>query len=368
MLNRLKEIGKRILKPNAYKPILGTHPYGGPENSPITFTMVVREGFNINISNANSTIRLGFCHGFAQIGVRYQLVSVFDVARTLPRLRKPFVFLSCYDYLDMSKATRKVLRNYPHFVWGNPDFEVMERAYAKYNFSYTGIPEKVYSRVLDSEPKFVMAPVPLSALGFYSDWQKRGLRLKSVPLACDTTCYYPEPENHQYSDVKMAFVGGYWPKKAIQFDKYLRPYEDILTVFGYSHWPYKGYRGELSDDKERVLYQNARVSPAIGEPHAEVMGDIVERAFKVMGSGGLAVTDVVPFYHELFEPDELMMPSNIDEYHDRIRQVLADDELNHRYRQKGYEAIMKRHTYAHRATQILAELGMRDRLGAKESL
>ena len=88
------------------------------------------------------------------------------------------------------------------------------------------------------------------------------------------------------------------------------------------------------------------------------MGDIVERAFKVMGSGGLAITNVVPFYHELFEPDELLVPENLDEYHDMVQRALTDDDFNRRCRKKGYRAIQERHTYAHRARTILDYLGI----------
>jgi hypothetical protein len=148
-------------------------------------------------------------------------------------------------------------------------------------------------------------------------------------------------------------VGGYRAYKNVQYNKYLKPYEEILAVYGYDRWPYKGYGGLMPEGDERVLYQNARVCPALSEPHAEVMGDIVERAFKVMGSGGLAVTDVTPFYRELFSPDELMVPESIDEYHALVRLALSDDDFSRRYRENGFRAILERHTYAHRARQIL---------------
>jgi len=66
-------------------------------------------------------------------------------------------------------------------------------------------------------------------------------------------------------------VGGYRAYKNIQYDKYLKPYEDVLTVYGYNRWPYKGYGGLLPEDDEKVLYQNARVCPSLSEPHAEVI-------------------------------------------------------------------------------------------------
>jgi spore maturation protein CgeB len=87
--------------------------------------------------------------------------------------------------------------------------------------------------------------------------------------------------------------------------------------------------------------------------------DVNERVFKVLGSGGLAVTDVGP-YHEWFGPDELLVPQSLAEYHDMIRRALDDRDFNQRYREAGYEAVCARHTYAHRARLILHVLGFAD--------
>ena len=356
MMSGFKCLVKRVLKPGSQRAVLGARPYGGPENSEITFVVVCRKGFHFQIPNANSTIRLGYCRAFAEVGVRYHLVDVFELNKVLPGLVKPFVFLSAYDYLDMGRTTRKLLRQVPHFVWVTPDIDVMKKIYAKYSIKYINIASKVYKWVSESEPAFVWAPVPPSALQFYSDWEKYGMRLESLPQACDTARYFPDPGNKHYEDVQIAYVGGYWPKKAVQFDKYLKPYEELLTVFGYSQWPYKGYQGLLPDDSERLLYQNARVSPSISEPHTAEMGDILERVFKVLGSGGLTVTDVTPFYRELFSEDELLVPNSLSEYHNMISHALNDKDYNEQYRHRGYKAIMDRHTYAHRARTILSKL------------
>ena len=355
----VKNVFKRIIRSSSVKPNIGEMPYGGPENSPITFVMVCRQGFDIHKPNANSTFRLGLCRGFAQIGVRYHLVSVWELNSVLPSLPKPLVFLSVYDYLDMDKKTRILLRKYPHLVWGHANLGIMRKAYKKFDFDYVGIPDFVYKRVAESEPNFIASISPKSALDFFSTWLKYCPRVESLPLACDTTRYFIEEGNGKYSGAQIAFVGGYWKKKAFQFEKYLKPHEGILQVYGYNQWPYKGYQGLMPDEEERLLYQNACVSPAISEPHAEVTGDIVERVFKIMGSGGLAVTDVVSFYHDLFEPDELLVPSSVEEYHEMIRQSLDDVDFNLFYRQKGYKAVMARHTYAHRARSILSMLDIK---------
>jgi len=48
----------------------------------------------------------------------------------------------------------------------------------------------------------------------------------------------------------------------------------------------------------------------------------------------------------------------VDEYHAIVRQALNDDAFNRRYREAGHRAILERHTYAHRARQILNLLGL----------
>ena len=358
LTKKLRRAAKRALNPVPFQPVLGENPCGGTEDSPITFVMVCREGFNINVPNANVTIRLGTCRGFAQIGVRYLLVSVWKLAEVLPNLRRPFVYLSCYDYEDLNSHALKTLKQYPHLVWVHPWFTGLEEVYREHNLHDPRLSRQTTKRILDSGANVVFAPVPPSYLHYYDEWERLGQRVVSLPLACDTTKYFLQPDDKRFADVQMAFVGGYRAYKNVQYEKYLKPYESILHVYGYDRWPYSGYGGLLAEDDERLLYQNARVCPALSEPHAELMGDIVERAFKVMGSGGLAIPDVIPGYRELFTSDELLVPNSVNEYHEMVRQTITDDDFNQCYREKGYNAILTRHTYQHRAQTILEFLGL----------
>jgi len=362
----LKQIARfvRTRRGRRIGPVLGDDEVGGPEDSPITFVMVCRDSFDAHDPGAESKISLGFCRGFEQLGVRYRLVGVADVAKIVPKLREPFMFLTMYSFRELDERGKELLRSYPHFVWVEPWSDGLEEVYANH-----GLPNPralyplshdsdVTRQLLEANPAFLWAPIPPSCLVFYKNWLVQGQRVESIPLACDNTMYYPEPEDRRYSNVEMAFVGGYWGYKATQFTKYLKPYEDVLRVYGYSRWPYRGYSGVLNEEDERVLYQNATVCPALSEPHAEVIGDIVERAFKVLGSGGLAVTDTVAFYRELFGPEELLVPRDIDEYHSIVTRAMNDKDFNMRYRRNGYNAVMGRHTYVHRARQILNLLGL----------
>lgn len=336
----------------------GDQTKGGPDESPVTLAVVCNEGFGIDAPNANSTLRMGFARGFAEIGIRYELIDYRLVEHRLPALHRPIVFLSAYDFPSLSRAAITELGKNPHFVWVNPWFAAMDDFYATHDLENPDLPQNVKRQVLDSGPSFVWTIAAPSCLHLFEQWEAHGVRVESIPLACDSATYFPDKSDDRFSEVQMAFVGGYWANKAIQFDKYLRPYEDILRVFGRDEWPYKGYGGRLSFAEERMLYSWARVCPALSEPHAEKTGDIVERAFKVMGCRGLALPDVTPFYRDLFGPSELAVPDSVTEYHELVHAALDDEDFNEQQRAAGYKAVMERHTYAHRARQVVELLGL----------
>jgi hypothetical protein len=301
---------------------------------------------------------MGWCRGFEQLGIPYAIVSVYELARRLPDLPNPLCWISGADYAFLKPAHLLALKQTSHIVWVNTWFDGADAFHAKHQLENTSWPDKINRKVLTSEPALVFTISPQRSFEYYERWTRHGARLISLPLACDTSLYRPDtPDYPQFAGVQMAFVGGYWPYKARQFDRYLKPYQDRLTVFGYTPWPYAGYGGRLPDEQEPALYRQARLSPTINEPQIEAMGvDLNERVFKVLGSGGITITDVAPGYREWFSEDELFVPGKEEEYHDMVERLLADDDLNRRYRQAGYAAVLARHTYAHRAEAVLHKL------------
>lgn len=331
-------------------------PYGGS----LTFVVVCGRIFDQRVPNAATTARLGIARGFELIGIPYMLVGIHTLARLLPSLPNPICWISASDYTYLDAHNLRALKRYRHIVWVAPWFDGDQEFWGRNGFPNMTLPGNITRAVLSSEPAFVFTISPSRAFEFYHGWVDHGARLVSLPLACDTTLYRddvaPEPA---FAAVEIAFVGGYWPYKAQQFDRYLKPYESRLTVFGYAPWPYSGYAGRLNEAREPALYRQALLSPTINEPHVERMGiDVNERVFKVLGSGGMTITDVTPAYHEWFADDELLVPSSLDEYHAMVEQTLRDDALRRRYRDRGRRAVWSRHSYAHRAGAILAHLGV----------
>lgn len=331
------------------------------DKGPLTFVVVVGPSFDQNIPTAMMTCRMGFCQAFEQLGIPYIIVDVRDLRKVLPSLLNPFCVIFGADYAVMDGRTIKTLKKYPHFVWVNPWFKGSDEFFASH-----GLDSRIWTwsdvhrqKILDSEPSFVYTATVEQGLCFFEEWKRHGLRLISLPLACDTTlynlsaAYLPE-----FEGVQMAFVGGYWVSKGRQIDRYLRPFEDKLIIYGYNKWPYKGYRGMLSRDAEPSLYRQAMVCPTINEPTVKLLhGQINERVFKVLGCGGVTVVDAVPAYRELFSEDELIIPEDEHEFFNIVSELLVNKDLRDKYSRKGYEAVISRHTYIHRAKVILRELG-----------
>jgi len=331
-------------------------PYAGS----LTFVVVCGRIFDQTVPNAATTARLGIARGFEQIGIAYLLVSTDDLSRRLPNIPNPICWISASDYAYLDRENLRALKRHRHIVWVGAWFDGDRDFWDHNGFPNMTLPDEINKAVLGSEPAFVFTISPTRSFEYYHRWIEVGARLVSLPLACDATLYRDDvAQDPAFAAVEMAFVGGYWPYKAQQFDRYLKPYENKLKVFGYAAWPYAGYAGRLSAVKEAALYLQAQLSPTINEPHVERMGiDLNERVFKVLGSGGMTITDVTPAYREWFTDDELLVPRSLDEYHEMVRQTLQRSGLEQRYREKGRQAVSSRHTYAHRARAIIDYLGV----------
>ncbi|MBX3012075.1 MAG: glycosyltransferase [Caldilineaceae bacterium] len=332
-----------------------------PYEASRTFVVICGSEFDQTLPNASTTARMGICRGFEQIGIPYLLLSVFELEKRLPELSNPICWISGWDYTFLNRANLAALKRYKHIVWVSTWFNDEGKFYQRNNLPNNSWPKELNHKILSSEPAFVFTISPQCSFEYYDLWARAGVHLISLPLACDTAIYRSDTTTWpEFSSVEMAFVGGYWPYKAQQFDRYLKPYQDRLTVFGYSAWPYAGYGGRLPEAKEPSLYRQAHLSPTINEPHVERMGiDLNERVFKVLGSGGMTITDAIIAYREWFDEDELLVPAGLDEYHAMVQQVLHDEDFNYQYRQRGQQAVLTKHTYTERARAILAHLDNR---------
>jgi len=322
----------------------------------LTFLFVTFPGWDFNVRHAGTTIAMGYCHGFERLGIRWKHAPEPELEQILRETENPIVFLGYDNYARLTDNALRLLENVPHFIWVNVWFDGMAEQAARYGHPNPTLPSETLCKILNSNASFLFTGAPESYFGFWENWIKAGQRLESLPEACDTAVYFRQRGLSKFDDVQIAFVSRYSEYKEPFYAQYLWPYEDKLSTFGYNEWP-RCYRGYLPNEQESRLYQDARVVPSIGEPFQWETGTVYECPFKVLGSGGLTITDGAPSYREMFTDDELLMPESLGEYQYLMDTALRYPEFNETWRKRGYKAVVERHTYAHRAQKILRLLG-----------
>jgi len=294
---------------------------------------------------------MGYVHGFEQLGVPARCIKEPDLERAIDEEDDPVLYLGYDNYNRLTDSALRKIRDLPHCIGVPMWCDGIKKRLAKYNLLGDLSPVMI-RKILDSNARFLLTTTPEKYYEFWEGWVKAGMRLESFPEACDTTLFYPPHRRRKFTDVDVAFVGGYRDYKEPIYAQFLWPYEDRLSLFGYSGWP-KCNRGYLPNEDEALLYRDAKVVPAIGEPFQWEMGTFYERPFKVLGSGGLTITDTSPPYRELFTDKELLVPETLSQYCEMMHLALTDESFNKKWRRRGRKAVLARHTYKHRAQKFL---------------
>jgi spore maturation protein CgeB len=82
--------------------------------------------------------------------------------------------------------------------------------------------------------------------------------------------------------------------------------------------------------------------------------DLNMRVFETMGTKTCLLTDDIPGVTELFEDgNHLLTFKSIDEAVEKMRMILKDDALRQTIASNGYYEVMAKHTYKHRAEEML---------------
>jgi hypothetical protein len=324
-----------------------------------TFVMLVGYTFNSNIKNAMYTARMGYCHGFADIGISYVVIDIKKSIAELEKIKNPIIFIFAHDLLSVSLDIIKNLKKYKLAIWVPPLFDNQNSFFLKHDFDpkVWSISKSIINKIIEMSPSFLFTATCSSGLSFFSSWEKMGFRVVSLPLACDTRIYNINNLDYTRIENKLTFVGSYWKSKGVQIDAYLKQYEDMLFVYGQSKWPYKNYGGIIDFPTEAKLYNTSIISPVINEPSVNLLnGQINERVFKVLGCSGFPVVDNVIAYKELFDGDVLYIPNSVKEFHEHLIYSLNNLDYNLKVRNLGYNIVMQKHTYSIRANMFLSYL------------
>ncbi len=195
---------------------------------------------------------------------------------------------------------------------------------------------------------------------YWSHWTtKHQIPWVPMPTAGDSTMY-SVLTSHQNRDISIGYVGGYWPYKARNIDRYVVPLLNAtdmrVDVRGWGAWPsLPGYRGNIEDGEVCAFLNRVKVGPCVTEPHTTTWGiDLPERLWKVALCGALVVHDNVKGL-ERFMPS-VVMAHDPGEYHNLCRHYsMCSNEERNDLAKRQRDEVLRNHTYFKRmATLFMA--------------
>lgn len=323
-----------------------------------TLLIAVSNGFNQKNLRASTLLTLGYARGWTETCGPAKLIWEKDIIKEINSHENSVIYTNIHNYINWEKNEIKHLKRCDIFSVVNVHPKKYEQ-FKKNNplisdndpFFYKGYNEAC-KKLMAAEPKFVCSFAGSAAIDWYKGWKEDGLNFEFLKLAADPFFYYPDSAPKKYGQIKMAYVGGYWPEKAQAFEKYLRPFEDILHTYGYGNWPYKHYGGKLDIKEERQLYSNAGLIPLVTSPAGWDMAEVTERYFKAPACKAFCIADQNPGLKDVFTEDEIIQAKSPEHFAELVNDYLKGKIDTKYWRNKTYEAVMKKHLYKHRAMQI----------------
>lgn len=171
-------------------------------------------------------------------------------------------------------------------------------------------------------------------------------KIHYMPVAAEPDCYHP------YSIMKKwdwCFIGHLNSSHRIDLmDRFVKEF-DLGDGKGYLGWRFPHIQGHNVLDDVAKKFSMSRLAL-----NYSIKGDLALRVMEVMATGTCLLTDANEPLLELFEPyKHLMTFTTIDEAVEKAKWLLENHDNRMAIGQRGLEEILNKHTYNHRALEIL---------------
>ena len=325
---------------------------------------------NESQNNAHFFERLGLCRALAYSGHVVKLwqldqEAAFDIFNGF----EPDLFIS--QAYNLNRAIIKCIQSRPNLRvilkagdWGEFNKNLNTQ---KYPVLLASKQEKENVKFLVDKcgkPDFVF-------IHYHPDWieethgnwtKELGVPVMSLMNAADIFDYTKGEYKEELSS-DIAFIGGYWPYKAITLDRYLlplcNPYLNInIKIFGNKNWYVPQYCGPSPPDLVKHIFSSAKICPNISELHSQEFGyDIIERPFKLSSNKCFIISDYVKGLEQIYG-DSIIFGKTPKEFIEKIQYYLTHSEEKQDKINKAYNITIKEHTYFDRAVTIFNNLNL----------
>lgn len=338
------------------KPPIITNPWIlDSKKKPGKVLLICVEGsFNQNVLNAQHLHPLSYGTGWANAIGPAKFISVLDLMKEIDQHEEPAIYISQHTIRLLSQNEARKLRNRDLFVWVHVHPNALEdfsQRHPRVDRRESQMYIDGYRNIILSEPKFVWNACKTEVSNYYMGWKEDGFEWQTVYPGANSKLYYPDT-SLDYSNTKIAYVGGYWAEKAEAFEAYFRPFEEIFTPYGYDKWPYSHYAGGICIEEERCLYSSAGLIPLVHAPSGWDNGEITERYLKAPACGAFCIADENLAVRDIFAEDEILQASSAEHFGYLINLYMKDQIDVEKYKKNAFNAVLSRHLVEHRAVQI----------------
>ena len=197
--------------------------------------------------------------------------------------------------------------------------------------------------------------------------KKEGIESFFLPLALDESVY--SPINNQKKDIDLLFVGNLNSKRQSILEKLIKDFLrlNIQIYGGYvglipseRHFKYyfKGYKKyyknkSITPNEVNKLYSRTKI--AINIHHEQSKYGCNPRFFEILGTKTFQLVDNNKFIDEYFF-DKVVSYKSYSDLKNKIEKYLFDDITRSIIAEKGYQEVIKNHTFKQRIGYILSKL------------
>lgn len=319
-----------------------------------------------NGSNAMSFIRLGIARGFAACGHNTTIWQIknkssYDV---FDELKPDLLWLQAYNITDSllqcikeNPGLRLVIRLSDSSKF-NDELDIQ-----KYPVLRASEQEQRYMDEIQKLPNPLVCQIhhhPDYIEQTHGRWIEKGFNVVSFMNFADLFDYSNGQYNEKFSS-DLSWIGGYWPYKSRNLDKFLKPLlspkENYnIKIFG-NGWNVPQHCGYLPNGYEKHVLKSAKITPALHEPHSTDFGyDLLTREFNLLINKCFIVSDYVEGLQKLF-PSSIIHCKTPSDFKDSIDYYINKPKDRETISEIGYQQILN-HTIFDRLIPIYQKLDL----------
>jgi len=170
-------------------------------------------------------------------------------------------------------------------------------------------------------------------------------RIHYLPWAAEPFCYRPYPIIEKWDWCFIGYLNNDFRIDLI--DRFCKEFP--VGARGYLGWRNAAVTGyNILEDAAKKMSQSRLIL------NESIQDDLNMRVFEALACRKLLLTEDVPAIHDHFKDGEhLVTFKTIDQAVELAKELLADPVKRNRIAEAGYQEFLSKHTYMHRAKEIL---------------